>query len=164
MTPKRQAQGVQAWTGLAFLAALGLWAAGVTLPVLTVTQLYLFEDPFSLIQAAATLFDEGEIVIGLIVAVFTLVLPPAKLILGFAVWRWADSDGAAASRAIAVLEAIGRWAMLDVLILAIVVVTLKSSWLADVTTGPGLYCFAASSVLALIAGLMLKRLVASEQR
>jgi paraquat-inducible protein A len=155
----RRRVGTRAWTGLAFLAALGLWGAGVSLPVLTVTQFFVFEDAFSLLGAAATLFAEGEFLIGLIVAVFTLILPPAKLILGFSVWRWADAEGRVAGRAVALLEAIGRWAMMDVLILAIVVVTLKSSWLADVSTAPGLYCFAASSVLAMIAGLLLKRSV-----
>jgi len=144
-------------TGIGFLVALALWAAGVTLPVLHVTELFVFENEVSLIGIVAGLLREGETVIGLLVLMFTLVLPPCKLLFGYALWRFADVEGTAARRGIALLDAIGKWTMLDVLILAIIVVTLKSSWVADVRTGPGLYFFAGSALLALAAGVGLRR-------
>lgn len=152
-----RAKGLERATGLAFLASLALWGAGVTLPVLHVTELFVFENEVSLVGIVAGLFEQKEWAIGLLVLLFTLLLPPAKLVLGFVLWRYTEADGPAARRGVALLDAIGKWAMLDVLILALVVVTLKSSWVAEVETARGLYYFAASAVLALAAGLGLKR-------
>jgi len=43
------------------------------------------------------------------------------------------------------------------------VVTLKSSWVADVQTAQGLYWFTASALLALVSGVGLKRTVSVER-
>ena len=72
-------------------------------------------------------------------------------------WLFTEGSGIAARRGIAFLDAIGKWAMLDVLVLAVVVVTLKSSWVAEVEVAPGLYFFAASAILAVAAGFGLRR-------
>ena len=47
--------------------------------------------------------------------------------------------------------------MLDVMVVALVVVTMKTSWIADFEVATGLYFFAASAVLALLAGIGLRR-------
>lgn len=156
----QSARGLGRATGVLFLAALGLWAAGILLPVLKVTELFIFENDITLLSATIGLLREGEIGIGLLVLVFTLILPPAKLLLGLGLWRLARQDGKAARRGIVVLDFIGKWAMADVLILALVVVTLKSNWIARAETDIGLYCFAASALLAVAAGLGLKKVMA----
>lgn len=157
------ATGIARCTGLAFLIALALWGAGVTLPVLHVTELFVFENEVTLVGVVQGLFAEDEAGIGTLVLVFTLLLPPAKLVLGYGLWRFAAGDGKAARRGVALLDAIGKWTMLDVLILALVVVTLKSSWVADVETAPGLYFFAASALLAVAAGIGLRHSVANSE-
>ncbi|MDF1748599.1 MAG: paraquat-inducible protein A [Alphaproteobacteria bacterium] len=153
----RHATGLDRLTGVGFLLSLGLWAAGVTLPVLHVTELFMFQNDVSLVGIVQGLFEQGETAIGILVLVFTLILPPAKLVIGYGLWRFTEGSGIAARRGIAFLDAIGKWTMLDVLVLAVVVVTLKSSWVADVQTAPGLYFFAGSALLAVAAGLGLRR-------
>ena len=153
----KNASGMDRLTGLGFILALGLWGAGVTLPVLYVTELFVFQNDVSLIGIVSGLFQQNETAIGIVVLVFTLVLPPAKLIIGYGLWRFTEGSGIAARRGIAFLDAIGKWTMLDVLVLAVVVVTLKSSWVAEVEVAPGLYFFAASAILAVAAGFGLRR-------
>lgn len=158
----QRAGGAARLTGIAFLGALVLWGFGVTLPVLHVVELFVFENAVSLPGIVFGLFEEGEMAIGIVVLIFTLILPPAKLLLGYGLWRFGAADGPAPHRGIAWLDAIGKWTMLDVLVIAIVVATLKSSWIAEVTTAPGLYCFTASALLAVAAGIGL-RATASRQ-
>jgi paraquat-inducible protein A len=133
----KQASGIDRLTGLGFLLSLALWGAGITLPVLHVTELFMYQNDVSLVGIVAGLFNQGEPAIGVLVLVFTLLLPPAKLIIGYGLWRFTEGSGIAARRGIAFLDAIGKWTMLDVLVLAIVVVTLKSSWVAEVEIAPG---------------------------
>lgn len=159
MRPFETARGPGRLVGIAFVVALGCWAAGVTLPVLHVTELFVFENEISLVGIVDGLMQEGEYAVGILVLIFTLMLPPAKLAVGYCVWRFTTVDGKAARRGVMLLDAIGKWAMLDVLILALVIVTLKSSWVADVQTAQGLYYFAASAILALLAGVGLRRTV-----
>lgn len=151
-----RARGLLRLTGPAFFAALVLWAMGVTLPVLHVVELFVFDNTVTLPGIVAGLFEEGEAAIAIVVLIFTLVLPPAKLILGYGLWRFAAAEGGAARRGVAWLDAIGKWTMLDVLVIAVVIATLKSSWVAEVRTAPGLYCFAASALLAMAAGIGLR--------
>lgn len=153
------ATGLRRFTGILFLTALCLWLAGILLPVLQVTELFIFENEITLLRATIDLLQEGEVGIGLLVLIFTLILPPVKLLMGMALWRLATQDGKAARRGVAFLDVIGKWAMADVLILALVVITLKSSWVASVETDVGLYCFAASALLAVAAGFGLKRTI-----
>jgi paraquat-inducible protein A len=155
-TLHRRAGGITRLTGTAFLGALVLWSFGVVLPVLHVVELFVFENTVTLPGIVAGLFGQGETAIGIVVLIFTLVLPPAKLVAGYGLWRFAPAEGPAARRGVAWLDAIGKWTMLDVLVIAIVVATLKSSWVAEVRTAPGLYCFAASALLAVAAGFGLR--------
>ncbi len=149
---RQAATGLWRLTGLAFLIAFGCWAAGIVLPVLHVTELFVFENDVSLLGVVRGLFAEGEIFVGVLVLLFTLLLPPAKLLLGAGLWHLSSAGGVGARRGVALLDAIGKWAMLDVLILALIVVMLKSNWLADAQAGTGLYFFAASAILSMIAG------------
>lgn len=159
----QHAKGINSATGAAFIAALVLWAVGVTLPVLHVTRLYFFEDEVSLVGVVQGLFDNRDWAIGFLVLVFTLILPPAKLVFGYGLWRLVGADGKALHHGLAFLDAVSKWAMLDVLVLALVVVTLKSSWVAEVQIAPGLYPFAGSAILAMAAGFGLKRTARSAE-
>lgn len=158
---RHAATGPWRMTGIAFLAAFGCWAAGITLPVLHVTELFVFRNDVSLLGIVRGLFGEGEVFIGGLVLLFTLLLPPIKLLIGAGLWHLSSSGGMSARRGVALLDAIGKWAMLDVLILALIVVMLKSNWLADARAGTGLYFFAGSAILAMLAGHGLRRTVNS---
>ena len=157
MLIRHNAQGLERLTGLTFLLALGFWGVGITLPILNVTKFLIFEDEVSLIVMVLDLFEAGDVGIALIVFVFTIVLPAAKLILGAGLGWGAESETRRAEWGVTILEAVGKWTMLDVMVVALVVVTMKTSWIADFELAPGLYFFAGSAILALLAGIGLKR-------
>lgn len=135
-------------------AAFCLWAAGVTMPVLLVTKFYFFEDVVDLTGATKTLLAEGETLLAAVVFIFTLLFPIVKLLGLWAAYRL-PMDWAAGRIAIHLVDWTGKWSMLDVFVVALVVVMLKGSWVADAETGPGLYCFFGAVLLTMLATLHL---------
>ncbi len=136
------------------LAAALCWWIGITEPVLNVTKLYLFDETVSLTSAIQTLWTEGEVLLAGIVAAFTLVFPVLKLLglwLGFRL----SMDRPSVALATRIVSVTGKWSMLDVFVIALIIVMLKGSWIADAETGIGLYLFFAAVVLTMVATMHL---------
>ena len=143
------------------LASLGLLALGLNLPILSVHSFWIFTDRFSILDAVLRLVAEGEWVVAAAVAAFSIGFPLCKLAAGFALWRRLDAPAARRNRAIQRLEFVGRWAMLDVFVAALVVFSVKASAIADARTEPGLYLFLASVLLSMAAIHRIRRLAAT---
>lgn len=132
-------------------AALVLLAAGIGLPLLHVDRLWVFTDSVSLWQAIVVLYAEGEVVLAVLLTLFSIVFPAAKL-LGL-LWLWRRPS----PRLLAVVEGLGRWSMMDVLVVALLIVSLKGSGLVNAASAPGVYCFAAAVALSMIGGRLVPR-------
>jgi paraquat-inducible protein A len=139
--------------------AIGLWAAGVSLPILQVTKLFLWEDEIVIWQAMQQLFLEGQTVLGLILVLFTLVLPLAKVFsTGYAFRALRHARTESAARTLGWIERFGRWSMLDVFVIAVAVFAAKSGWQAEAQIRPGLYCFAGFAILSSALAVRVKQL------
>lgn len=132
-------------------AALAFLAAGVTLPLLTVSRLWVFEDEVSILAAIAGLWEGGELFLAVALLLFSIVFPAAKLAGVMTLWAAVRPGRRAFARGLAVVEGLGRWSMMDVLVVALLIFSLKASGLASATSQPGLYCFAAAVVLSMAA-------------
>jgi len=135
-------------------AALALYLPAVSLPLLRVEKLgHLKED--SLLSGVAGLYTEGYWTVALVVLLFSVVLPPLKLLalslLADGRWLRAHRSRAALYRAV---EALGRWGMLDVMLVAILVAYIKLGDLVSISAGPGLLAFTAMVLLSLLASLL----------
>lgn len=145
-------------------AAAGLWAAGVWLPILQVTKLFIWEDSIVIWQAIRQLFAEGAPVLGGILVLFTLALPAMKLAsTGYAFAALGRERVARAASGLAWIERFGKWSMLDVFVIAVAIFTAKSGWQAEATIQPGLYCFAGFAVLSSALALRVKQLARRAQ-
>ncbi|MDB2577263.1 paraquat-inducible protein A [Planctomycetota bacterium] len=131
--------------------ALTLFPAAVLLPVFKVEQFGRVVEA-SLWSGSLGLLGRGEILVGLVVLVCSLCLPVLKLsslLLVTAGRRWL----AAHHRRLGwrLVEWTGRWGMLDVLLVAVLVAWMKMGDLVEFTVGPGLWVFAAVVLLSLTA-------------
>ena len=133
------------------LAALILYPVAVTLPILRVQQLGN-ASATSIIDGVITLLADGEILVGLIVLLCSVILPLGKLfaLLTMSLFgrRIAHSHRALTHR---VIEFTGRWGMLDVLAVAVLVAALKLGNMMDVTPGPAAFTFCLCVLLSLLA-------------
>ncbi len=155
------ARGADRWLGLYFMAVSGLLVAGWTLPIMTVHKLVFFAEEVSIFAGVRQLWDNGNIFLCVVVLTFSVAFPALKTALAVALWYGADARGPLLGRSLEWLEAIGRWSMLDVFVVALTIVAIQVSIITDVVTHPGLYVFTAAVVLSM-AGV--RRLVVLARR
>ena len=127
----------------------------LTLPFFTVERFFLLKDEVSVIRSLFLLFEDGEYLLLTILFVFTIVFPFVKLILSVKLWYFTRIEAEGAGRALGWLEAASRWSMLDVFVVALLVISVKTSLIAEIVVHIGLYLF---TVAILISGLALNRI------
>jgi paraquat-inducible protein A len=144
---------------LLFLASL-CFGLGTVLPLIRVERLFVFTEEPSLVGIIAGLWNTGDIWLAIIVALFSVAFPAAKLAL---LNVSAYAGPAAAPRIPEWFRALSNWSMLDVVLVALVIFAAKTSGFATAFTKPGLWFFAASVLLTVAASYVLKRAKESEK-
>lgn len=133
------------------VAALIVYVPAITMPVMTLEQLGQTSTA-SIWHGMIDLLAEGHYGVGLTILFFSIIAPLVKLgsMLGLtlAQGRFERKHRAVTFR---MVEFIGRWGMLDVLLVAVLVAAVKLGDLVNVTPGPGVIAFAAVVVLSLLA-------------
>ena len=139
------------------IAAALLLPFGLFLPVFEMDRLILFRDHFSVISGIVALFQDSQFLLGAIVLAGGVVIPALKI---FALWRVSSTtESAAVRRAVTVMHDYGRWALLDVLLVAMFIVVGKTAQIIDVTPMPGLYFFMLTVAVLALATRKASRLV-----
>lgn len=127
------------------------FALGLTLPLVTLDRLYVFTERPSLLDIVSGLWTDGSIGLAAVVTLVSILFPAAKLL-------WLQLVAARVTlRGLDRLHALGRWSMMDVLVVALVVFAAKTSGLAAAVAEPGLWFYAAATLLAAVAAAMLER-------
>lgn len=138
------------WAVNALLAVTALaLLLGLVLPIITLERLLLVRNTFSIVSGTAALASEGRYALLALVGGFSIVLPVIKLIVLATTWNRGAASGRRARRALDWITILGRWSMLDVFIVAVLVASVQLGALADVQLHAGLYAFAVSVLLAM---------------
>lgn len=137
---------------LLFVATVA-FALGVTLPLIRIERLYFFTEEPSLVGIIAALWRGGDPLLAIVIALFSVVFPSVKLLLLHVA---AHSGRAAHDRLPAWLRGLSNWSMLDVVLVALVIFTAKTSGLATAFTRPGLWFFTLSLVLTVAVSALLR--------
>lgn len=121
---------------------------GLLAPMLTIEKFIVLENSFSVVSGIVELLKEGQWLLFVLLAAFSIVLPLLKL---FVLYRLVVSTATAAhyQRHLARMHDYGKWSMLDVFVVAILVVALKLGYIFDVQVHIGLYAFAAAVLLTM---------------
>lgn len=144
---------------LLIVSAALLFAFGVFFPFFHVTKFWVFDDAVSVVGGIATLFREGEYFLFAVLTLFTLVFPSIKLGLLGVIWLERDHNLARVRRLHGFVEHVGRWSMLDVFVVAILIVMTKSAAIAQIHLGIGLYLFTVSVIATQLASAWLDRVL-----
>jgi paraquat-inducible protein A len=133
------------------LSAAVCLVLGLTLPVMRLTRLYFWTDTHSILSILSALYATDETFLAAVIFVFSVVFPSIKLLYITMAGTLNAFDPARRTRWFKRIEWLGKWSMLDVLVLALLVFYAKSTEFADAVALPGIYFFAASVVLTMIA-------------
>lgn len=143
--------------GLLILAATICLVLGLTLPIIRLTWFYLWSDVHSLASVVRDLYLSDEIILATVICLFSVVFPFLKLLYLLALYSIQHVQPSRSADWLKRLSWLGKWSMLDVLVLALVIFYAKATNLADATSMPGIYLFTSSVILTMIATAMIER-------
>jgi paraquat-inducible protein A len=140
---------------LALIAAAALFFVfGVSLPLMTFEKLYFFSEDPSLLDLVASLYGAGDLALAAVVALVSLVFPVFKMAAVATEALWPEQPRGFAARLVPML---GKWSLMDVLLVAIVIAAAKTSGLAQAFSQPGLWFYAGSTLAVSAAQALLAR-------
>ena len=139
------------WTAVLSASALAFYLPAMLLPMLQIERLgHRHED--SLLAGVVGLWAQGYWFIGSVIFLFSILLPPMKLI---ALWILSARARVFSHQQRAfiyhLVEFLGRWGMLDVMLVAILVAFVKLGDLVSIHAGSGLLAFSVVVLLSLTA-------------
>jgi paraquat-inducible protein A len=146
------------------LAALVILALNLDRPILHVEKFWIFANQISIWSGMMALYHGGEAWLGSLILVFSIIIPIGKILLLIAFLATEPWLGRRSDSMVRVLSMLGRWSMLDVLIVAIFIVSLRLGAVAQANLLPPLYWFVASVLLTnLVSRLLEWRIVRSRR-
>ena len=139
------------------LLASATLALGLDLPVVTLRS-GLAHDSYSVLGGIADLARSDELFLALIVLAFSVVFPIVKLgALALVLFRPVAAERRA--RLVRALERLGRWSMLDVFVIAILIGSVHLGILSAAYAERGIYVFAAGILLSMFSTQAVCRLL-----
>ena len=139
--------------------AMAFFITGIFLPFTSVTKLWLFQNQISVYRGLIILWQAGELFLFLILFVFTVIFPFVKINAMLVLWLWPRLAVERARRLFHFVSNMGKWSMLDVFVVAILVLTIKSGGLASIRVEDGFFLFFISVLLTQFASLWTGRVV-----
>jgi paraquat-inducible protein A len=132
-------------------------ALGLKIPLIKVEKAIFLVNDYSVWSGITGLADDGEWLLAAVVFFFSFVFPIGKLLLLSWIW-FAPMNPARRRDLLHWLEELGRWSMLDVFAVAILIVATKLGPLAQVSPLPGVTWFCAAILLSMVATIRVRLL------
>ncbi|MEH6651106.1 MAG: paraquat-inducible protein A [Motiliproteus sp.] len=127
-----------------------LFIIGSLLPMISMSKFYFVESSFSVVSGVIELLRNGQILLFLIVSGFSIVLPIMKIAVLFKLLTNNETNNPSTQRYLNLMHEYGRWAMLDVMVVAVLIVTVKLGAIASVDVHFGLFVFGAGVLLMML--------------
>jgi paraquat-inducible protein A len=139
-------------TAAAAMAAFILFWPGVLLPILEIERLG-HRHASSILLGSIELLLHGSWFVGLIVLVFSIVFPLAKILLLLELsWlSWLRHRHKALTYRI--MEHVSKWSMMDVMLLALLVMLVKLGNLVEFRLGPAVVAFVMCVLMSMVASM-----------
>lgn len=132
------------------LVAAALLAAGLVAPIITLHKFVVVSSTFSVLSGVWQLLKEGKWFLFVVITAFSVLLPVLKLGLLFHLTRPSVSGHRHSRRYLKWMHDLGRWSMLDVFVVAVLVVAVKLGMIVSIETHYGLYAFAAAVLVTMV--------------
>jgi len=123
---------------------------GLILPVIHFSWALKTDTTFSVLTGISDLLQGGHVFIGLIILFFSVIFPVTKILSLYALW-FLPLPAASRETPLKWLEFLGKWSMLDVFVVGILVGTLDLGILSEATPQVGAYVFTLAILLSMTA-------------
>ena len=137
---------------LLILLSFILLLIALSLPLMKVEKMVFWKNEYSVLAGVHALWEQGQYALATILFFFSIVFPIFKLAALAFVWtvRLAEQKRQAVLHWLGIL---GKWSMLDVFVVAILIVLVKLGPLANVQPQRGVYWFATAILLSMITSM-----------
>ena len=129
--------------------AAGLLAIGINAPIITFTKFIFIHNTFSILSACWNLLQQGQVFLFVIIFLFSVLLPIFKLAL-LTKLLLSPLLSSGTQKLLGWIHQFGKWSMLDVFVVAILVVVVKLGAIGNVEKHYGLYAYAAAAILIML--------------
>jgi paraquat-inducible protein A len=150
---RKPASLLKTWTFL--VAAMILYLPANLLPIMDTESLLLGSHSDTIMSGIVVLWRSGSWLLAVIVFVASIMVPLLKMLalltILIAVHRGVSVHCHDLAKLYRLLEIIGRWSMLDIFVVAILVTLVQLQFVANVTPGKGAAAFGAVVVLTILA-------------
>ena len=138
---------------LSFLIIIGtvFFALGVILPVIRFTTVYVWTNEHSIATIIYALYQNQEFFLCGVLFAVSIFFPFLKLLYLLTLVTSPDISPEFRQRSISTMEWLGRYSMTDVMVLALMIFYVNSSGYTEATVLPGVYFFAASAIITMLA-------------
>ncbi len=135
---------------IGLLIASGLFIFGVFLPMITISKFFIVKNSFSVASGLLQLLKDGQLLLFLVVGGFSVLLPILKIYVLFKLLYDNAASNHQVERYLHLMHEYGRWAMLDVMVVAVLIVTVKLGAIASIQVHLGLYVFGGAVLIIML--------------
>jgi paraquat-inducible protein A len=127
------------------------FALGIILPSIRFTTIYVWTNEHSIGTIIWALYDSEEFFLCTVLFLFSVLFPFLKLLYLLTLVASPDIPPEFRKKSIATMEWLGRYSMTDVMVLALMIFYVNSSGYTEARVLPGIYFFAASALITMLA-------------
>jgi paraquat-inducible protein A len=139
-------------TAAAAVAAFVLFWPAILLPILEIERLGQRSEQ-SILSGVVELLRHGSYFVGLVVLLFSIVFPLAKIILLMELSWFEILHRRHKAITLRWMEHLGKWSMMDVMLLAFLVMLVKLGNLVSFQFGPAVIAFTLCVAMSIVASL-----------
>ena len=133
------------------ILATVFFALGVILPVIKFTTVFVWTAEHSIATIIYALYQNGEHFLCAVLFIFSILFPFLKLFYLLTLVTSPDLSPEFRAKSISTMEWLGRYSMTDVMVLALMIFYVNSSGYTEAVVQPGVYFFAASAIMTMLA-------------
>lgn len=138
------------------VVALIVLVIGMVMPFISMTKLGM-SRVFSLVGGIIELFHSGNVFIAAILLLFSVIFPVVKLVmLLVATSRLVSMSDRSRRLMHKIAMVTGKYSLLDLLVVAVMIVLVKFGSLAEVQARPGTILFGVAVFLSILAGMCVR--------
>ncbi|MGB1930851.1 MAG: paraquat-inducible protein A [Mariniblastus sp.] len=139
-------------TAAAAVGAFVLFWPAILLPILEVEQLG-FKSQSSILSGIIELFRHGSHFVAIVVLLFSIIFPLTKIVLLLELSLLELFEKKQKAFTLRLMETLGKWSMMDVMLLAFLVMLVKLGDMVEFQFGPAIIAFVLCVAMSMVASL-----------
>ncbi|MFK7815951.1 MAG: paraquat-inducible protein A [Gammaproteobacteria bacterium] len=142
---------------LLLIVTVLLLTIGLVAPIITFKKFIFIQNTFSILTASWSLLKEGQLFLFIVITLFSIILPIFKITMLAKLLLSRALVSTSAKKTLGLMHRFGKWSMLDVFVVAILVVVVKLGAIGNVEKHIGLYAYAGAAILMMLLTNMVIR-------